>query len=131
MCVSCSNTDPVSTPKFVTATALLLRIASPLFHRWAQNLNSSPCDLGDTAKIYGAHRELRSIAERFFNARTTDLPAPLQRKLETDLDFAHDLHHEYMLTDLVKRDSQICPCSVAGQIRELQAMLSDEREAAA
>ena len=107
---------------------MLLRLAHPLFIR-ALHSGNWPNSSDST---YEAWVSLRLIAERYFQLRSTNLQPAERERMIGALTFAHDSHHESVLTTLDKPSLHLCGCEVAQQIRELSSLLQEvaEREKA-
>jgi hypothetical protein len=98
-----ANTDPISTPDWMVAPTLLLRIGQPLFKLW---MHSDPED----THAYKSWVLLRLLAEGFVSARSLSM-GPVQRAgLTAALQFVLEI--------------QDLPSKVPDDIRELEKMLA-------
>ena len=102
------------------AAGLLLRIASPLFHK-AIHLSKLPGAEGAEPN-FQAWSELRHVAERFLATRTAALDEKETERLLSLLQRAHLLNHALPAPD--EPDSiEFCRCSMAENIRLLFDLL--------
>jgi len=122
MCVTCSNTDPVRTDPWLVAGSLLLRIATPLFYKWIH------CDDFHEESIWEAYGTMRHSVNLFERLRSTHLPDVAAKKLDHALQMAHGVEHDFSPASM---DFEICSCRLAGEIRELKAIMAQEATVAA
>jgi hypothetical protein len=115
-----AQTEPVRTPAYLTAVALLLRLSGPLFKRWA----ASEAEENEQA-FYDAWATLRRTAE-WFLAKSSMLLSSLDNVALLDaFKAAHDSYHTgARILGEVAPSSDHCPCHVAQTIRELKTVLA-------
>ena len=124
-----ANTDRVTTPAFIAASAILLRIASPLFH-CVIHATPEGCEPTPSEPNLVAWSTLRFFSELYFANRSTFLTAPQREKMRGSLTFAHDSFHEE--NELPHGwGVENCACRVAHELRELALVLAEDAEAAA
>jgi hypothetical protein len=112
-----ANADNVQVHPSTTAACLLLRLASPLFHAWADAEDGNR----EEAEYFRAWSTLRRAAEHLVSTRA--LPFPDDR-LGAALLTAHNRHHlrQRVLGELVNAITS-CSCPIAQTIREFEAVL--------
>lgn len=109
-----SQTDAVSTARYVIAVSILLRLGSPLFRA---SLETG--DLDYFEQLFDTWLELRRLAEILLREKTTQLGSTDEAMLESALTFTHEHHHRTLAAGYRLADPLLCHCLIMREIREL------------
>lgn len=116
-----------SIPPYAQASAIILRLCSPLFQASMRIEEADPAD-----PYFNAWFMLRRIASIFVEQRTLVLSASDRAQLVSSLELAHALAHDAELQDAPP--VEMCHCAVREDILDLAALIqaaADEAEGAA
>jgi hypothetical protein len=117
-----SQTDAVFVPRYQQAAAILMALASPLFHRsiYGKTEPDPEC------KLFEAWQVLRHAAERMYVNHSTEMTVQQREAIIPALKLCHDLAHDY--DPGPTPDLQHCGCLLASRLIELTMLLACHAE---
>jgi hypothetical protein len=120
-----SQTDAVFVPRYQQAAAILMALASPLFHRSIYGKTEPDPD----CKLFEAWHVLRQAAERMYSTRSTELTAQQREQMLGAEKIAHERAHEYDPGDAPRIED--CKCPLAERVKELRELVAGAVESVA
>ena len=122
--MTATHNDRYQTPPFITASCLILRLASVLF----QKVSDGEEDRADAVRNWNA---MRRLAQTMLDINSTHLSEDEIDRLGKLALYVHQTRHPEGLAQADHEElAKHCPCDVAATIRDLAEVMQKDRVAA-